>query len=161
MCPIDHPFIPVSNLEAEAIKLLESVIAMLYNNLYALLPMLLDSTPDSPLLGCGRNPDVLSAILNSWSNLVKLRPPLVQIVVSALTSWHPTTLAGAGLPYASIKSVEKSVRILLLHISRQVFLGSCNPFTSSIVDVVCPLEHHMALPSCNKLMRRSRYKLHA
>jgi hypothetical protein len=40
MCPIDHPFIPVSNLEAEGIKLLESVIAMLYNNSCALLTVL-------------------------------------------------------------------------------------------------------------------------
>jgi len=63
-----------------------------------------------------RNPDLVSATINSWASLVKLRPGLVQLVVSALTTWTPTTLA--GLPSSSIKSVEKAVRILLVHILR-------------------------------------------
>ncbi|EPQ56463.1 hypothetical protein GLOTRDRAFT_59735 [Gloeophyllum trabeum ATCC 11539] len=96
MCPSDHPFIPVAALEAEGVKLLEGIITMLYTS---------------------SNPDILSAILNSWANLVKNRPgPLVQIVVTALTQWTPNALAGQ--PASSIKSVEKAVRILLIHISR-------------------------------------------
>lgn len=67
-----------------------------------------------------RNPDLISAILNSWSGLVKLRPGFVQIVVSSLTLWTPAPLL--GLPFAAIKSVEKSVRILLTHISRCALL---------------------------------------
>lgn len=63
-----------------------------------------------------RNPDILSAVINSWSQLVKLRPALVELVVSSLASWTPAALA--GLPATHIKSVEKAVRILLMHISR-------------------------------------------
>lgn len=63
-----------------------------------------------------RNVDLLSAILNSWSNLIKLRSNLVQLVVSTLASWTPAALAGQS--YNSIKSVEKAVRILLNHILR-------------------------------------------
>jgi len=80
-----------------------------------------------------RNPDLISAILNSWSNLVKLRPGFVQIVVSSLTLWTPAPIL--GLPFISIRSVEKSVRILLTHISRCAHLS--NPFTSTIVDASC------------------------
>ncbi|KAI0305811.1 Symplekin tight junction protein C terminal-domain-containing protein [Multifurca ochricompacta] len=93
--PGDHPFINAAALEAEGATLLHRLITDLYTK---------------------QNPDLISAILNSWSNLVKLRPSFVQIVVSSLTLWTPVPLS--GLPFTSIKSVEKSVRILLTHISR-------------------------------------------
>ncbi|KAF7972766.1 hypothetical protein HWV62_17146 [Athelia sp. TMB] len=93
--PADHPFLSAAAMEAEGLKLIEHVITTLYQ---------------------GRNPDILSAILNSWATLVKQRPAMVQLVVSTLTSWTPAALA--GLSASSIKSVEKGVRILLVHISR-------------------------------------------
>ncbi|KAI6016044.1 Symplekin tight junction protein C terminal-domain-containing protein [Pisolithus microcarpus] len=93
--PVDHPFISASALEAEGMKLLESVITMLYTS---------------------QEPDTLTAIVNSWSTLIKQRPSLVHLVVSSLTSWTPVSLAGQ--PASAIKSVEKSIRILLVHISR-------------------------------------------
>ncbi|KAA1468855.1 hypothetical protein DENSPDRAFT_863857 [Dentipellis sp. KUC8613] len=95
MCPADHPFVPVAALEAEGMKLLERIVTLLFTS---------------------QNPDLLSAIINSWANFVKLRPALAHIVVSSLASWTPAALV--GLPYSSIRSVEKSIRILLLHISR-------------------------------------------
>ncbi|PCH44216.1 hypothetical protein WOLCODRAFT_138834 [Wolfiporia cocos MD-104 SS10] len=95
MCPNDHPFMSVATLETEGLKLLEGVITIIYTS---------------------RNPDMLSAILNSWATLIKSRPALVELVVSTLTQWTPAKLE--GLSYSSIKSVEKAVRILLLHISR-------------------------------------------
>ncbi|KAI6044311.1 Symplekin tight junction protein C terminal-domain-containing protein [Pisolithus marmoratus] len=93
--PVDHPFISASALEAEGMKLLESVITMLYTS---------------------QDPDILTAIVNSWSTLVRQRPSLVHLVVSSLTSWAPASLVGR--PASAIKSVEKSIRILLVHISR-------------------------------------------
>ncbi|KAI6112643.1 Symplekin tight junction protein C terminal-domain-containing protein [Pisolithus sp. B1] len=93
--PVDHPFIVASALEAEGMKLLESVITMLYTS---------------------QDPDILTAIVNSWSILIKQRSSLVHLVVSSLTSWTPVSLAGQ--PASAIKSVEKSIRILLVHISR-------------------------------------------
>ncbi|KAG9312974.1 Symplekin tight junction protein C terminal-domain-containing protein [Chiua virens] len=93
--PADHPFMSATALEAEGMKLLENVITILYTN---------------------QNVDMLTAVLNSWSNLVKQRPTLVQLVVSSLASWTPVALP--GLSASAIKSVEKSIRILLIHISR-------------------------------------------
>ena len=87
------------------------------------------------MLRLSRNPDLISAILNSWSSLVKLRPGFVQIVVSSLTLWTPAPLV--GLPFTSIRSVEKSVRILLTHISRCALLSKS--FTSTIPQAILPL----------------------
>ncbi|KAG5647460.1 hypothetical protein DXG03_009391 [Asterophora parasitica] len=94
-CPADHPFIPAAQLENEGKKLLEGVITTLYSS---------------------QNVDLLSAMLNSWATLTKLRPGIVPLVVSALKQWTPAALA--GLPASSIKSVEKAVRILMIHLSR-------------------------------------------
>ena len=121
MVPADHPFINAGTLETEGVALLQRLITDLYTKQYV------GSVVNSNFDGChdsyfahSRNPDLISAILNSWSNLVKLRPGFVQIVVSSLTLWTPGPLM--GLPYTSIRSVEKSVRILLTHISRCVLL---------------------------------------
>ncbi|KAF8141630.1 Symplekin tight junction protein C terminal-domain-containing protein [Boletus edulis] len=93
--PADHPFISAPALEAEGMKLLENIITLLYTS---------------------QNVDILTAILNSWSNLVKQRPALVQLVISSLASWSPAQLV--GLSASAVKSVEKSTRILLVHVSR-------------------------------------------
>lgn len=65
-----------------------------------------------------RNAEILSAILNSWSALIKMRPLLVNLVVSALTTWTPAALAGQSS--IAVRSIEKIVRVLLVHISRFV-----------------------------------------
>ncbi|EMD39061.1 hypothetical protein CERSUDRAFT_133852 [Gelatoporia subvermispora B] len=95
ICPTDHPFISVPALEAEGMKLLEGIITILYTS---------------------NNADMLSAIINSWATLTKLRPALVELVVSTLARWTPAQLEGQ--PLVSTKSVEKAIRILLVHISR-------------------------------------------
>ncbi|KAJ7733250.1 Symplekin tight junction protein C terminal-domain-containing protein [Mycena maculata] len=96
-CPADHPFISVPKLEAEGQKLFEAVIALLYTS---------------------QNTDLLTAMLNSWATLTKLRPTVVPTVVAAMRAWAPELSALSGLPASSVKSVEKAVRILLTHISR-------------------------------------------
>jgi symplekin len=55
-------------------------------------------------------------MLNSWGQLAKIRPGLTQLVVSTLTSWTPAALS--GLDATSVKSAEKAVRILMIHLSR-------------------------------------------
>ncbi|KAJ7634117.1 Symplekin tight junction protein C terminal-domain-containing protein [Mycena polygramma] len=97
LCPANHPFISGPKLEAEGQKLLEAVIALLYTS---------------------QNTDLITAMLNSWANLTKLRPAVVPTVLTALRGWQPETSALNGLPASSIKSVEKAVRILLVHLSR-------------------------------------------
>ncbi|KAF8661382.1 hypothetical protein AX16_001475 [Volvariella volvacea WC 439] len=100
MCPADHPFISAPKLEAEGQKLFEATITLLYSS---------------------QNMDILSALINSWSNLVKLRPAIVSYVVSSLKSWTPAALL--GLSASSIRSVEKAIRILLTHMSRNPALS--------------------------------------
>ncbi|XP_006461965.1 hypothetical protein AGABI2DRAFT_206048, partial [Agaricus bisporus var. bisporus H97] len=103
-CPVDHPFIPVAKLEAEGQKLLEGVIATLYSS---------------------QDVDLLSAMLNSWATLAKLRSSVLQTLLSALRPWTPAALE--NLPPSKIKSVEKAVRILLVHINRH-----CIPVNSPL-----------------------------
>jgi symplekin len=104
---VDHPFIPVAQLEGEGQKLMETLARMLYSS---------------------QDVDLLSAMLNSWVNLVKQRPSTFPFVITTLRSWTPAALA--NLPASSIKSVEKAVRILLVHLSRlptsTQYLGQIN-----------------------------------
>ncbi|KAF8159678.1 Symplekin tight junction protein C terminal-domain-containing protein [Crassisporium funariophilum] len=106
-CAHDHPFISAAKLEAEGQKLLEGLAATLYSS---------------------QDVDLLSAMLNSWVTLVKQRPATLPFLITALRSWTPATLI--GLPASSVKSVEKSVRILLVHLSRlpgsSQYLGQIN-----------------------------------
>ncbi|KAH9965034.1 Symplekin tight junction protein C terminal-domain-containing protein [Lactifluus volemus] len=81
--PGDHPFINTAALEAEGVALLQRLITDLYTK---------------------QNPDLISAILNSWSSLVKLRPSFVQIVVSSLTLWTPAPLL--GLPFIASEALK-------------------------------------------------------
>ncbi|KAJ7355393.1 Symplekin tight junction protein C terminal-domain-containing protein [Mycena albidolilacea] len=96
-CPANHPFISAVKLEAEGQQLLEAVIGLLYTS---------------------QNTDLITAMLNSWANLTKLRPAVVPAILAAVRAWSPETSAINTLPASSIKSVEKAVRILLHHISR-------------------------------------------
>ncbi|KAH8111033.1 Symplekin tight junction protein C terminal-domain-containing protein [Phellopilus nigrolimitatus] len=94
-CPGDHPFIPVVQLEAEGQKLMEGVITIFYT-----MPI----------------PDMMAAVVNSWSSLAKQRPSQAHMIISALASWTPGAIY--NFPASTVKSVEKAVRILLMHFSR-------------------------------------------
>ena len=66
-----------------------------------------------------RNADLVAAVVNSWGPLAKLRPSQTAFIVSALASWVPNALS--SLPASQIRSVEKSVRILMINLSRWVW----------------------------------------
>ncbi|KAI0704285.1 Symplekin tight junction protein C terminal-domain-containing protein [Cytidiella melzeri] len=114
MCPSDHPFISIPTLETEGHKLLEGIITMLYSS---------------------KNPDIVSAILNSWGSFIKQRPVLIELIVSALTSWTPSALAGSSA--VSIRSVEKNIRILMMHIMR----SSHGPTFASQIQAWIPAQN--------------------
>ncbi|KAH9924792.1 Symplekin tight junction protein C terminal-domain-containing protein [Fomitopsis serialis] len=95
MLPSDHPFMSVTALEAEGVELMKGIFTILYTS---------------------NNPDIIVAVINSWASLIKARPALTEVLVSTLAQWTPAKLE--GLPAFSIKSVEKTIRILLIHISR-------------------------------------------
>jgi len=147
-CPVDHPFIPVSKLETEGQKLLEAVAGLLYNSQYVELILFHVS-----LKGSFRDIDLLSALLNSWANLVKLRPAALPLVISTLRSWTPTALG--GLSASSVKSIEKSIRILLVHISRYATLRNRHP---CVYEVVLVSGLQRAVSMLDKLLRLSTSK---
>ncbi|RDX54248.1 hypothetical protein OH76DRAFT_1398571 [Lentinus brumalis] len=128
MIPSDHPFMPIQVLETEGMKLLEGIINTLYSS---------------------NNPDMLSAILNSWANLLKKRPALTEWVLQSLTQWTPVKLE--GLPPSAIRSIEKSVRILLTHISRtpqgQPFLPAIQ---AALANQAIRMEQAMAAEKARK-----------
>ena len=61
---------------------------------------------------------MMAAVVNSWSTFAKLRPMQTSLIVQALASWNPGTIAHC--PATMVRSVEKAVRILLVHLSRFV-----------------------------------------
>ncbi|KZT65655.1 hypothetical protein DAEQUDRAFT_696939 [Daedalea quercina L-15889] len=101
MLPSDHSFMSVTSLEAEGVELLKGIFTILYTS---------------------NDPDIIVAVINSWASLIKARPALTDVLVSTLAQWTPTKLEGQ--PAFSIKSVEKTIRILLIHISRNTPQGS-------------------------------------
>ncbi|KAG9035999.1 hypothetical protein FRB95_009999 [Tulasnella sp. JGI-2019a] len=100
MCPPNHPFMNARQLEEEGTARLQQMVGMLYNS---------------------QNPDILTVVLNCFVVLVKLRPALVQLMVTAMASWTPTRLSNSSAPV--IKSVEKAARIVMVHIMRHGYGG--------------------------------------
>nr|GAT46745.1 predicted protein [Mycena chlorophos] len=96
-CPADHPFISATSLETEGQQLLDRVFQLLYKN---------------------SNPDLLTAIFNSLANLTKLRPTVMPVLLHTLRPWSPENSAIGGLSASNIKSVEKAMRIMLVHATR-------------------------------------------
>lgn len=72
---------------------------------------------------------MVTAVVNSWGPLAKQRPSQMAFLVSALASWSPRALT--SLSAATVRSVEKSVRILMIHLSRQV---QCFPLSRRAAD---------------------------
>lgn len=83
------------------------------------------------VLYTSQDADLLSALLNSWANLAKLRPATFSFIINTLRPWTPSALA--SLPAHTVKSVEKSVRILLVHLSR---LPSSSAYTGQINETL-------------------------
>lgn len=128
-CPVDHPFINAAELEAEGRKLMEGAITLLYSS---------------------QNSDILSALLNSWPNLIKQRPVTVSLVVTALRQWTPAALN--GLPASSIRSVDKAVRILLVHISR---IPSNSQYVGQISEALAQQAYRMEKAAAEEKKRKA------
>ncbi|CAE6440409.1 unnamed protein product [Rhizoctonia solani] len=108
MCPSDHPFISLQALETESQELLKKVVMILYTS---------------------SNPDILSALVNTLAALFKMRPALAGVIIQAVLTWTPQ-VAMSGQSPMSVRSVEKSIKILLHHIYKRVFpLHTIHPLT--------------------------------
>ncbi|KDQ18951.1 hypothetical protein BOTBODRAFT_28429 [Botryobasidium botryosum FD-172 SS1] len=131
-CPSDHPFISATALESEGNHLVKQFVTLLYTS---------------------QNPDVISAILNSFGTLFKSRPPLLQVIVPTLTSWAPTALVGQSA--SNIRSIEKNVRILLTHIARS---GHAGQFAHEISDALQQQTARMDIAAREEHERRAERK---
>ncbi|KAF9530352.1 Symplekin tight junction protein C terminal-domain-containing protein [Crepidotus variabilis] len=127
--PVDHPFISAQNLEAEGQRLSERLGTLLYTS---------------------QEVDLLTALLNSWSNLVKLRPATLPFIIATLRAWTPTALV--GLSASNIKSVEKGVRILLMHISR---LPISSQYSAQISDALSKQAQRMEAAAIEEKRRKA------
>ncbi|QRW17189.1 symplekin [Rhizoctonia solani] len=107
MCPTDHPFVSAQALETEGGELLKKCIMILYTS---------------------SNADILSALINTLAALFKLRPTLSGIVIQAVLKWTPQ-VAMTGQSPMSVRSVEKSIKILLHHITSA-------PYARDIADAI-------------------------
>ena len=94
------------------------------------------------------DPDLFSSIINSWATLIKRRPALLEFVVHTLIQWTPAKFEGTSA--SVVRSVEKSVRILLTHISRYVI--AC---LAELHTFECVSERLKA----SRIMARSRQRL--
>ncbi|KZT59495.1 hypothetical protein CALCODRAFT_430835 [Calocera cornea HHB12733] len=95
LVPTGHPFISPSHLENEGVELLQKMITLLFQS---------------------KTVEIVSAIVNCFDAFIRLRPPLGDVIVQTLEVWTPSALAGQSA--TSIRSVERSIRILLMHLLR-------------------------------------------
>ncbi|EFY90839.1 mRNA cleavage and polyadenylation specificity factor complex subunit [Metarhizium acridum CQMa 102] len=99
--PPNHQSLDPRNLEAEASGLLDRMLVVLQESTDALL---------------------VDATLNSLSILVRTRPATSSRILNALLSFNPLQLANSPLTPKSkvmIKSMEKTARLLLLHLTKR------------------------------------------
>ncbi|KAK9438878.1 mRNA cleavage and polyadenylation specificity factor complex subunit [Metarhizium brunneum] len=99
--PPNHQSLDPRNLEAEASGLLDRMLVVLQESTDAL---------------------VVDATLNSLPILVRTRPATSSRILNALLSFNPLQLANSPLTPRSkvmIKSMEKTARLLLLHVTKR------------------------------------------
>ncbi|KHO00130.1 mRNA cleavage and polyadenylation specificity factor complex subunit [Metarhizium album ARSEF 1941] len=99
--PPSHQSLDPRNLEAEASGLLDRILGVLQESTDAL---------------------VIDATLNSLSILVRTRPTTSSRIINALLGFNPLQLANSPLTPRSkvmIKSMEKTARLLLLHLTKR------------------------------------------
>ncbi|EJD43771.1 hypothetical protein AURDEDRAFT_65903 [Auricularia subglabra TFB-10046 SS5] len=128
--PSNHPFISSPVLEAEANQLIEMIVTIFFTS---------------------QNPDLLGSLVNSWAPVIKHRPALTPIVVTALAAWAPNALASAAP--RDVKSVEKAVRILLIHLMRT---PHGQPFHEQITAALQALDARMKAAAAAEEQARSR-----
>ncbi|GFZ47057.1 hypothetical protein JCM24511_04798 [Saitozyma sp. JCM 24511] len=64
------------------------------------------------------DPAILHPIINTVPLLCKARPTLTPLLVGSLTSWTPAALEASGRQPMHIRSVEKTLRMVINHLTR-------------------------------------------
>ena len=119
--PPNHSSLDPRNLEAEASGLLDRILGALQDSRYAATPVnnyrrrVTDARPSSDAL-------VVDATLNCLSIVARTRPATSSRILNALLNFNPLQLANSPLTPRTrvmIKSMEKTSRLLLNHLSRR------------------------------------------
>lgn len=99
--PQNHQSLDARNLEAEAMGLLDRMLSILQESTDAL---------------------VIDATLNCLSILIRTRPETSTRILNAVFAFNPLKLAESGMSARTkvmVKSMEKTSRLLLIHLSRR------------------------------------------
>lgn len=97
-CPPNHPVVKADVLAAEAGGLVEQMTAAFASD----------------------QPAVLHAVLNMIPSLIKLRPNLASSFIPAVCSWSPERLSAAGRPLSQTRSVEKTLKVVMVHLRQHL-----------------------------------------
>lgn len=110
MVPQGHPLLDPRNLEAEAVGLLDRMLGVLQDN-------------SSDAL-------VVDATLNCLAILIRTRPATSNRIMNAVLNFNPLKLANSPMTpkiRVIVKSMEKTTRMLLMHLIRRDPQNTMNP----------------------------------
>ena len=128
MVPPNHEVLNLRDLEAEAMGLLDRMLTVLQDNSRWGFPD--DATAEQrERLPCPAPSDALlvDATINTLSILIRTRPGTSGRIVNAVLNFNPMKLANTPLtPRAKVlvKSMEKTTRMLLIHLMKRYAHGS-------------------------------------
>ncbi|WAQ81727.1 hypothetical protein PtA15_2A38 [Puccinia triticina] len=109
-----HPYLKPKELEQEANNLLEESTRIMFQS---------------------KIPELVAAIVISLGSLVRLRPSLSPIIMTALASYNPSTspLVSRTISVLQLKGIEKTLRITLSHLDRNT---PASPYTQQIREAL-------------------------
>ncbi|PWN33950.1 uncharacterized protein FA14DRAFT_161557 [Meira miltonrushii] len=130
--PPDHAVLRAGALEQEANERLTQIVTIIFTSSIA---------------------DLVMASMNCLSSLAKLRPSLSPIVFEALISWSPSALSGS--PYMTVRSVEKTLKLLYQHFhpNRNSLAGA---YASQIIEAVDNQKMRMETAAREEEARKAR-----
>ncbi|MCO5590039.1 hypothetical protein L7F22_044008 [Adiantum nelumboides] len=130
--PPDHTVLRAGALEQEANERLTQIITIIFTSSIA---------------------DLVMASMNCLSSLAKLRPSRSPIVFEALISWSPSALSSS--PYMTIRSVEKTLKLLYQHFhpNRNSLAGA---YASQIIEAVDNQKMRMETAAREEEARKAR-----
>jgi symplekin len=119
LCPSNHPLIKPAELDKEVNFLIEQMITTFYQQAYVTVCFLEQGVLLTPSRERS-DPAILHPIINLIPPVVKSRPQLAGAFLPALASWSPNTMVAAGRPFMQIKAVEKTLKVVMVHLLRSV-----------------------------------------
>ncbi len=108
--PGNHPFFNIAAMEKEGVSLTEQLLLAFRNARFVAWVLLLSTHQYR------RQIDLVTAIVQSFGSLAKLRPELVPFVYGVYLSWDPAHLGSETT--MAIRSVYKIMRITLIHFNK-------------------------------------------